>query len=127
MHQMRNLECRFVVEIYTAGKPGKRLGALSQKGLTPLVRLEYKTALKGDRDGPGVIKGLQPSHAIWSARHETATPSWVELGLRGHSCLLGPSRTILGTTLFGMPDFGALAQRVHAGRAARNEALFCTL
>ena len=90
-----------------------------EKGLTPLVRLEYRTAVKEDHDGSGVIKGLQPSHALWSAHHETATPSWVELGLRGRSCLWGPSQTILGTTLFGVAGVGAIAQRGSAGRAAR--------
>jgi hypothetical protein len=116
-----------VVEIYTAGNPGKRLGALSQKDLTPLVRLEYKIALKGDRDEPGVIKGLPPFPAIWSAYHETATPSWVELGLRGRSCFLGPSRPILRTTLFGVSGFGAMAQREYAGRAPRNGELLYIL
>ncbi len=48
-----------------------------------------------------------------------AQPSWVELNLRVRSCLVGPSRTILGTPFFGVAGSEAIAQRGSAGRAAR--------
>ena len=44
----------------------------------------------------------------------------MDLSLRGRSCLWGPSRTILGTALLGVAGFGAMTQRVYAGRTPRN-------
>jgi hypothetical protein len=71
--------------------------------------------------------GLLPSLAIVVGALYSSTPSRVKLSLRGRLCLWGPSRTILRTTLFGVADFGALTQCVHAGRAARNGESLCTL
>ncbi len=76
-------KCGLVVETYTAGNPGRRLGALPQKGLMPLVKLKHRTALKGDRDGPGVTIALQPPLTIWVGALFNCNPLSVEFDPSG--------------------------------------------
>ena len=120
-HQMRILECRLVVVTYTPTPTGWLPKKLDNSG-QDATECHHQRSSSWAR----LSIAFQRTLAIRSAC-DRAQPSWVELNLRGRSCLWGPSHTILGTPFFGVAGSGAIVQREYAGRTGHNGKLLYIL